>query len=133
MHVSKEVAERSTKEILETAGKMADSAEKASEIAKGICSSTARWPEAEHAVQRLLDRDITKKQADKVLDIGRKFYDAKTDSIVSFADRASIVGGEGKTKLIGVAIDMTTKNVKTVLRESRSFEKLPARFIEVGK
>ena len=82
-------------------------------------------------MQRLLDRNVTKGQADKVLDIGRKFYDAKTDSIVVFAERAAVIGGKGKTKLIGVAIDPATKNVKTVLRESRSFEKLPTRFIEV--
>ncbi len=113
------------------ARRVTDSAGKAKGIAKGIKSNTVNWPKGEHAMQRLLDRGITREQADKVLNTGRKFYDAKTESIVVFAERTAINGGKGKTKLIGVAIDPATKNVKTVIRESRSFEKLPTRFIEV--
>lgn len=90
-----------------------------------ITSLTVKWPEGGHALERLLQRDISLDQAKRVVDEGRKFYDSTQGSIVFFADRTAILGTSGTTKLIGVAVDGGTRNVKTVLRESRIIDKLP--------
>jgi len=55
----------------------------------------------------------------------------KTGSIVIFSERVNSITSTGKTSLIGVVINPANRNVKTILRESRSFEKLPARFIKL--
>jgi hypothetical protein len=108
------------------------SAEKASTVAQSMTSKKVNWPSDSHALERLLDRNLTREQADKVLDTGKRYFDIKNESIVTFADRTAITGTAGSTKLIGVAVDPVTMNVKTVLRESRPFEKLPAsRFLEL--
>lgn len=64
----------------------------------------------------------------KVLEVGTKFYDELTESVVVFADKAIVTGSAGSPKLIGLAIATDTRTLKTVLRAGRSIEKLPLRF-----
>jgi hypothetical protein len=97
---------------------------------RATAESKAIWPTAGHAIDRLLQRGITKTQGDFVIETGTKYFDKSNNSIVYWANSSSVPGYNGSSKMIGIAIDPQTKIVKTVMK--RSSNNLPTNYTKIN-